>query len=212
MTNKVNFNLDDEEEIHFKMTIKGETNLPNVKPLMRFIISENIENGLAVVLPAQPTEEGVMIKIPSLKHVFSENKDYIGKMEIIVGNRYFAPMAMNIGFTKSLDVQFEMVSKTGSPTFHVEQIKTSGKSQTVISPTKKKPNNGNSVLTENKSVKKEVNVPETDSLDDISDEILNSLETKIIERVVEKPKKINENKTTIKQKEEIKNLLRKALR
>ena len=109
MSKQVNFNLDEESEIQFKLSIKGSTNLPDVKPVIRFIISENNENGMSVALPAVATSEGAAVTIPPLKKIFSEDKEYTGKLEIIVGNRYFAPIEMNIGFTSPVDIKAESV-------------------------------------------------------------------------------------------------------
>lgn len=169
MSKQVKFNLDEEEEIHFKLSVRGSSNLPNVKPVMRFIISENSENGtMAVVLPVRPTDDGVVVSIPQLKEFFSEEKEYIGKLEIIVGNRYFSPTAMSIGFTKSFDIQAEPIIK--EHTYQVDSIETSGRVKEKeiefkVQP-KKKPT---------EPVKESVR----SSIDDIPDEVLAALEMEL---------------------------------
>ncbi len=191
MSKQVTFNLDEESEIQFKLSIKGSTNLPNVKPMVRFIISETIDNGVAVVLPARSTDEGVTVSIPPLKEFFQENKDYIGKLEIIVGNRYFAPTAMNIGFTKSFDIQVESVIQES----HSAPKKITKKHI-------QEADDFDDEIKESRStagIKKVINKdPITTNFDtEIPDDVLESLEREIEEDVLIKPqiaKKISKEK------------------
>ena len=170
MSKQVKFNLDEEEEIHFKLSVRGSSNLPNVKPVMRFIISENSENGnMSVVLLARPTDDGVVVSIPQLKEFFSEDREYVGKLEIIVGNRYFSPTAMNIGFTRSFDIQAEPVLKEHTASYQVDEIETSGKVD-------EKKNVEFQVQSKKKPVVKE---SVKSSIDDIPDEILAALEMEL---------------------------------
>lgn len=206
MSKQVKFNLDEEEEIHFKLSVKGSSNLPNVKPIMRFIISENSENGnIAIVLPAKPTEEGVVVNIPQLKDFFSEEKEYIGKLEIIVGNRYFSPTAMNIGFTKSFDIQAEPILKEISDTFQVDNIETSSKIKDKKPEFQSKKKLEQPVLKENKESEKS-------SIDEIPDEILAALEMEPIQPVVKKPEiKSNIKQSVVENKKPIKQLKKEPI-
>ena len=229
--NQVNFNLDEESEIEFKLSVKGSTNLPNVKPVMRFVISEMSENGMAVVLPAHPTESGAKVSIPSLKQIFSENKEYVGKLEIIIGNRYFAPTSMNIGFTKSFDVQAEAVIHESNAPYRVESIKTSGEVKSGNKAEVKKDKDVEfKVQTKRKTVVQPpgpINESVEDeedhsSYNDISDDLLAALEAELKPElkkrsiVVEQPEVVKKPVTPPKKepayKTEFKNLLRDALK
>jgi len=102
MTESVQFSLDEEQEIMFKLSVRGSTSdMSNITPTIRFLISEK-QGSIAVGLPAKPTENGhVVVVIPPLKALFSESKEYVGKLEIIIGRKYFAPTSMNIRFTNT---------------------------------------------------------------------------------------------------------------
>jgi len=113
MAKQLNFNLDKEEEIHFKLPIKESVEFPDVKPVIRFVIMEKTANkSTAIILPASLTEDGVNITVPQLKNIFSENKKYIGKLEIITGNQYSSPITVDVRFTKSLDEQIEPIKSS----------------------------------------------------------------------------------------------------
>jgi hypothetical protein len=129
MSKKIMFDLNEESEIEFKLSVQGNTNIPNVKPVFRFIISEadNENSPFSIALPAYSIADGVKIIIPLLKGVLVENKDYVGNLEIILGNRYFSPANLQIGFFSSLEIIAEAVVKNGT-----EDIVVKPKNQTVI--------------------------------------------------------------------------------
>jgi hypothetical protein len=94
------FKLNEESQMDFKLSIKGSGNLPDGKQIMRFVINEELEDKIGVSLPAHPNENGVSVVIPPLKNIFVANKKYVGKLEIIIGNKYFNPLSMEVQFTE----------------------------------------------------------------------------------------------------------------
>jgi hypothetical protein len=52
----------------------------------------------------------VKVIVPPLKTVFNETSEYIGKLEVIVGDKYFAPTSMDIKFEKAVEVSANPVS------------------------------------------------------------------------------------------------------
>jgi hypothetical protein len=187
MSKQAIFDLNEENLIEFKMSVKGSTNLPNIKPLIRFIISENKADGFAVVLPAQATEEGVSVAIPPLKNVFSHEKDYVGKLEIIIGNRYFSPSSMNIGFSNPIDIEIEPIVKVADPVYKVEATKISGELKTESKITTKA-TNAKFSTSKSATVKDEIEKKFYDD-SDLTDEIMEALQLKETPKV----KSLNNN-------------------
>lgn len=109
MSKKAFFNLEEESAFKMKISLKGETSLPNVKPVARFIISENTKDGIAMMFPATQIDGGIWVQIPPMKNFCSETKDYTGKLEIIVGNRYFSPVSFDVKFIKELEIEAEPI-------------------------------------------------------------------------------------------------------
>jgi len=107
MSNPIVLSLDEDNKIEFGIAVRGTTSNLVGAPSVRFIISEK-RGGMAVVLPAKlsaTSNDSMVVNIPPLKHVFSENQEYVGKIEIIVGDKYFSPTSMDISFTKALEIE-----------------------------------------------------------------------------------------------------------
>ena len=111
----VKFNLDEDNDIQFKLAIRGSsTGLGNTTPIIRLIVSEKY-GPRAMVFQGRARENGyVGVTIPSLSGIFAENNEYVGKLEIIVGNRYFSPTTIGMEFTRSLQVEAVVDSVTGT--------------------------------------------------------------------------------------------------
>jgi hypothetical protein len=109
MSNEAIFDLEQETFFKIKISMAGSTNLPNVNPIIRFIISEAENKDVAVMLPTFPTDGGVSVKVPILKNIFTEKTKYVGKLEIIFGNRYFSPVSFPINFKKEIQISAEPI-------------------------------------------------------------------------------------------------------
>jgi hypothetical protein len=109
-------NLSEENEIGFKLKIEGsDKEIGSSKPNIRFLLSEE-ETGKGWIFSTDKTEDGVSITIPPMKGLISENKNYSGKLEIILAGRYFTPTEVNIDFIEPIKVEaaFSVIKKNGS--------------------------------------------------------------------------------------------------
>lgn len=111
---KLNLNLNEENELAFKISIEGSSSdIGATKPKFRLVIAEHgKEHG--VMYPAETTEDGsVVVRLPSTE-TFSEEVDYRGKLEVILGNHYFVPTEVDIEFIRPLKVEAVVVTKNHS--------------------------------------------------------------------------------------------------
>lgn len=113
MSEKVILKLDESNELGFKLTIQGMSTEPNSStPICRFVVMESggSQDTMGYMFPVKKQDDGtVIVTIPPMKNIFKENKDYTGKIEILLGSRYFTPATMNIGFEKPVEVTVESV-------------------------------------------------------------------------------------------------------
>ena len=118
MSDKLNLFSNEENELTFQLTIEGTTTDGSIdKPMMRFQI-EDAETGMAYTFPVvAENKEEVSVVIPPMERLISESKNYNGKLEVIIGNRYFVPTEVGVEFKKALRVESTNVTvqnKSGS--------------------------------------------------------------------------------------------------
>lgn len=97
--------LTEENEIGFQLRIEGsDKDISSSKPIIRFTLTES-STGRGWIFPTTKTDDGVSVVIPEMKGIISENKDYQGKLEIVLGGRYFEPTIVDINFIEPLKVE-----------------------------------------------------------------------------------------------------------
>jgi hypothetical protein len=108
---KIQLNLNEDNEIGFKVKIEGRSNdVVGSKTMIRFTITES-ETGKGWIFDTtkpQGQEDGVLVSIPSMKGLVTENKKYNGKLEVILGPHYFTPTEVDIEFIEPLKVEAAM--------------------------------------------------------------------------------------------------------
>src|SRR5574337_1552637 len=107
-TPKMVLKLDEDNSVKFKLSIQGTVSDPSqTHTNVRFVVSEN-KTGIAWMFPLTKGDEENLFKttIPQkMGSVFSETKEYTGRVEVIVGGRYFNPTTVNIAFERELRVE-----------------------------------------------------------------------------------------------------------
>lgn len=102
--------LDESNEIKFKIHVQGSTSEPGASdPAFRFILMEQ-DSSLGFVFPVKKEQNGtVTVVIPPLEGTLKEGKNYVGKMEVLMGSRYFTPSTLQISFEKEFKVTAEAI-------------------------------------------------------------------------------------------------------
>lgn len=102
--------LDESNEIKFKIHVQGSTSEPGASdPTFRFILMEQ-DTAHGFVFPVKKEQNGtVTVVIPPLEGTLKEGKNYIGKMEVLMGSRYFTPSTLQISFEKEFKVTAEAI-------------------------------------------------------------------------------------------------------
>jgi len=111
---KLTLNLNEQNELAFKISIEGSSSdIDATKPNIRFLVREGgKETGW--VYPATPGDDGfVVVNIPN-NGLFSEEKSYKGKLEVILGNHYFVPTEVEMEFIKPLKVEAAVVTNNST--------------------------------------------------------------------------------------------------
>jgi hypothetical protein len=94
-------------KLKFALSIKASTSDSTIsKPEFRFLIRDP-ENSMSLCFPMEKTEEGdvVSVAIPGNPNFFREGVDYLGKVEVILGNFWFSPTSVRLQFEQKLEVQ-----------------------------------------------------------------------------------------------------------
>ena len=101
---KIILELDEVNNLDFEFSIKGSSTSPDkLSTIIRFCI-EDKETKISYLFPTKKKENNtVSVLIP--KGILSESKQYEGKLEVLVGNRYFAPLVVDIELNKTLKVE-----------------------------------------------------------------------------------------------------------
>jgi hypothetical protein len=109
---KLSLNLNEENELAFKIMIEGSSSDVNAtKPYVRFVLSEKGEgNNKAWLYPTSKDDEGCVTVHVTGEEFLSEEKEYTGQLEVILGNHYFVPTTVDIEFIRPLKVEAVVVS------------------------------------------------------------------------------------------------------
>lgn len=108
--------LNEDNEIKFKIHVQGTTSEPGSQdPQFRFTLTEDgrEQSSIGYIFPVKKESNGqVSVVIPALEGILKENKSYTGKMEVLMGTRYFTPSSLQITFEKEFKVTAEAVLPT----------------------------------------------------------------------------------------------------
>lgn len=122
----VKIKLNESQELKFKLHVQGSTSEPDAQnPQFRFVLTEKEGTGLGLIFPVKKEENGtVSVCIPSMdESIVKENKQYVGKMEVLMGSRYFTPTVLNIVFEKEFKITAEAItSKKGNSAMIKETV------------------------------------------------------------------------------------------
>ena len=100
----IELKLDENNELIFDVNITG-TDAPNVIPKFRFIFENNkISYGFAGTV----VDGKVVVDVPIMKENVQEGK-YPAHLEVLIDDRYFQPLDLDITFKNSLKVTAESV-------------------------------------------------------------------------------------------------------
>jgi len=107
---KLTLNLNEQNELAFKISIEGSsTDVDASKPNIRFLVREDGREA-GWIYPTKQADDGfVVVSIPN-SELFSEDKSYFGKLEVILGNHYFVPTEVEMEFIKPLKVEAVVVT------------------------------------------------------------------------------------------------------
>lgn len=112
----VDLDLDESNELKFKIKMEGNVSSP---AKVRLVCEDE---DFAYVFKGYGTSEMdvVQFNLPRMENKIKEGT-YNARVEVLVENRYFAPLQFQINFKKSISVVAEAVRVT--PKAHVETIK-----------------------------------------------------------------------------------------
>ena len=113
MSDTIDLFSNEENEITFQLMIEGTTSDGSIdKPVMRFHLEEGVDDGgMSYTFPvSNDNKDEVSVVIPPLENVITEGKHYTGRLEVIIGNRYFVPTEVGVLFKKALRVESKTVS------------------------------------------------------------------------------------------------------
>jgi len=105
---KISLKLDESNDLKFKMNIQGSTSEPGAtKPLVRFVVSEKDNaNAMGLIFPVLSSDgDTITFTIPALSGVVKVGTTYTGKVEVLIGSRFFVPITLDLIFTKNLSVE-----------------------------------------------------------------------------------------------------------
>lgn len=106
---KLTLNLNEQNELAFKITIEGSSDVDSTKPNIRFLVREEGREA-GWIYPTKQADDGFVVVNIQNSEMFSENKTYFGKLEVILGNHYFVPTEVELEFIKPLKVEAVVVT------------------------------------------------------------------------------------------------------
>lgn len=97
--------LDEATELSFKVVIEAPSSM---KPKYRLVCEQ--AGSVSCVFEGRPTDDGlVRVEVPALKGVMREGR-FSTRLEVIMGDRYFAPIELNAKFMQPIAVTAECVT------------------------------------------------------------------------------------------------------
>jgi len=132
----VKLKINESNQVKFKLHIQGTTSEPGAQdPEFRFVLSEQDDAGkntIGFVFPVKKEENGtVSVVIPAMEGTLKENKNYLGKMEVLMGSRYFTPSTLQISFEKEFRITAEPIVEK-SQVHQTQQVKESLQQQASV--------------------------------------------------------------------------------
>jgi len=113
---KLELRLNDENEIGFKLRIEGsDREAGSSKPKIRFTITEESTNR-GWIFGAENKDDNILVNVPDMKGVVKEGNKYTGKLEVILGSRYFTPTEVEVDFIEPLKVEAAIVANKTTKT------------------------------------------------------------------------------------------------
>lgn len=119
---KLELNLNEENDIGFSLKIVGtDKDIGASKPKIRFTITE-AKTGRGWIFNAEKgdcenDDNGIHVTIPDMKSCgVMEGEKYDGKLEVIMGTRFFTPTEVDIEFIEPLKVEAAITTKSSSET------------------------------------------------------------------------------------------------
>ena len=114
----IDLNINEENQISFKLDIDGSTTEMNVKPNVRFCLCDD-DNDMSFTFGMKKDQDNdeVFVVLPPMNAFLPnyEGKTYTGKLEVIIGSRYFVPSVFDVVFKKPLTVEVKTVRKSNLP-------------------------------------------------------------------------------------------------
>lgn len=137
--------LNEENEISLQLSIEGTSTSELSKPDIRFVLEDKNQKGVSLLFPTIMNEDKtVNVLIPGNDKILSESNQYKGKLEVIIGNRYFCPKELDIKFQKPVKVESKLVV----PSISQQQATTPIVVSSSPTTEKPKPQQSSPVLTE----------------------------------------------------------------
>lgn len=111
---KITLDPNEDNELGFNLSIEGKTSdVDSTKPNIRFVVKEQASNR-AIMFDNIKHENGMAkIVLPSNEAMFTESKDYVGSLEVILGKHYFVATTVNLEFIEPLKVEATVVLNKG---------------------------------------------------------------------------------------------------
>jgi hypothetical protein len=110
---QIELNINEENQISFALNIDGSTTEMNVSPVVRFCLCGDSDMSFSFNMEKDSENDEVFVVIPPMDKFLHdyEDKVYTGKLEVIIGSRYFVPSTFDIVFKKPLKVEVRTVRK-----------------------------------------------------------------------------------------------------
>lgn len=120
MSNPIQLNLTEDNELSFEISIEGNTTKESIdKSIIRFQLEESGKKSVAYTFPVSKTRDGSLtVLIPRMDHVIKEDKTYTGNLEVIISGQYFVPQTVDISFIRPLKIESKGVVVNG----HKEKV------------------------------------------------------------------------------------------
>lgn len=114
MTSKISLQLNESNQLKFKINVQGTTTESHAtKPVIRLVLApKDSPSGMSLMFPVLSTEKDLVVfSIPMLENVIDSDKEYLAKIEVVIGTRIFTPLTFDVTFEKVLKVEAAVVAE-----------------------------------------------------------------------------------------------------
>jgi len=101
----IQLRLDEGNELIFEVNISG-TDSPNAAPKYRFLCEST---KMSLTFEGTVDSGQVHVNVPALKDILKEGR-YPARLEVVIDDRYFVPLKLDVEFKNSLKVTAESVT------------------------------------------------------------------------------------------------------